>query len=352
MSDFLKYGIPSDEWLYVEATLPAAKDQSLSELKRTANQGREVVARKAMAEFSKQVLMQDQTICARDGYKLEARSYRPISASPTEMLPIYMHFHGGGFLFGTLSSEDAICSRLAVNVRVVVINVSYRHTPEYTYPTAWNDAEDAFLWVYENITPLRGDPDKIVVGGVSAGAWLAASLTQAASGSRLPISPTLPICGQVLMIPALVYTKCYESQLRRIKDPNVSSYSQNEDAPILNMRRKQLFNGLLQVENPDPIDKRLNPGLLSVEDAKKLPPTTLGIAGYDPLRDEGLLYGKLLAENGVPTSINVFKGVPHGFRRFGERLSVCKQWDQTMEDGIRWASTKPSATGEFIIREH
>ncbi|CAG8218007.1 unnamed protein product [Penicillium nalgiovense] len=352
MSDFSKYGIPSDEWLHVEATLPAAKDQSLSELKRTANQGREVVARKAMAEFPKQVLMQDQTICARDGYKLEARSYRPISASPTEMLPIYMHFHGGGFLFGTLSSEDEICSRLAVNVRVVVINVSYRHTPEYTYPTAWNDAEDAFLWVYENITPLRGDPDKIVVGGISAGAWLAASLTQAASGSRLPISPTLPICGQVLMIPALVYTKCYESQLRRIKDPNVSSYSQNENAPILNMRRKQLFNGLLQVENPDPIDKRLNPGLLSVEDAKKLPPTTLGIAGYDPLQDEGLLYGKLLAENGVPTSINVFKGVPHGFRRFGERLSVCKQWDQTMEDGIRWASTKPSASGEFIIREH
>ncbi|KAJ5459337.1 hypothetical protein N7530_011281 [Penicillium desertorum] len=97
---------------------------------------------------------------------------------------------------------------------------------------------------------------------------------------------------------------------------------------------------------------RLNPGLLSSEDPKKLPATTLGIAGYDPLRDEGLLYGKLLAENGVPTNVNVFKGVPHGFRRFGERLSVCKQWDQTMEDGIRCALTNPSASGEFIIREH
>ncbi|OQE30860.1 hypothetical protein PENFLA_c002G10385 [Penicillium flavigenum] len=352
MCDFSKYGIPSDEWLHVEATLPAAKDQSLSELKRTANEGREIVARKAMAEFSKQVFMQDQTICARDGYKLEARSYRPTSASPTEMLPIYMHFHGGGFLFGTLSSEDAICSRLAVNAHVVVINVNYRHTPEYTYPAAWNDAEDAFVWVCENVARLNGDPDKIVVGGISAGAWLAASLTHAASRSKLPVSPTLPIRGQVLMIPALVYTKCYESQLRQIKDPSLSSYSQNENAPILNMHRKQLFNGLLQVENPDPTDKRLNPGLLSSEDAKKLPATTLGIAGYDPLRDEGLLYGKLLAENGVPTNVNVFKGVPHGFRRFGERLSVCKQWDQTMEDGIRWPLTKPSASGEFIIREH
>ena len=100
-----------------------------------------------------------------------------MSASPTEILPIYMHFHGGGFLFGTLSSEDAICSRLAVNTHVVVINVNYRHTPEYTYPAAWNDAEDAFVWVCENIARLNGDPDKIVVGGISAGAWLAASLT-------------------------------------------------------------------------------------------------------------------------------------------------------------------------------
>ncbi|KAJ5382991.1 hypothetical protein N7517_000902 [Penicillium concentricum] len=352
MCDFSKYGIPSKEWLRVEATLPAAKEQSLSELKLAANEGRELMARKAMAEFLNQVSTQDHLISGRDGYKLEARSYRPISASPTELLPIYMHFHGGGFLFGTLSSEDAVCSRLAVNTQVVVVNINYRHTPEYTYPTAWNDAEDAFLWVCENTALLNGDLDRIVIGGISAGAWLAASLTQAASSSKLPVLPTPAICGQVLMIPALVYTKCYDSQLRQIKDPSVSSYSQNENAPILNMRRKQLFNGLLKVENPDPTDKRLNPGLLSSEDAKKLPSTTLGIAGYDPLRDEGLLYGKLLAENGVPTNVNVFKGVPHGFRRFGERLSVCKQWDQIMEDGIRWALAKHSTSGQFIIKEH
>ncbi|KAJ5436686.1 Alpha/beta hydrolase fold-3 [Penicillium cf. griseofulvum] len=352
MCDFSKYGFPSEEWLRVEATLPAAKDQSLSELKVAANEGREAVARIAMPEFSGQIITQNHSIPARDGYKLEARSYRPISASPTEKLPIYMHFHGGGFLFGTLSSEDAICSRLAVSTKVVVVNVNYRHTPEYTYPTAWNDAEDSFLWVCEHIASLNGDPDRIIVGGISAGAWLAASLTLAASRSELPASPLLRICGQVLMIPALVYTKCYGSQLHQIKDPKLSSYSQNENAPILNMRRKQMFNSLLKVEDPDPSDKRLNPGLLSSDDTKRLPPTTLGIAGYDPLRDEGLLYGKLLAENRVPTNVNVFKGMPHGFRRFGDRLSVCKQWDQTMEDGIRWALAKPAAPGEFIIQEH
>ncbi|KAF9888524.1 hypothetical protein FE257_008631 [Aspergillus nanangensis] len=352
MCDFSEYGIPSKEWLRVEATLPVPKDQSLSDLKRTANEGREDVALKEMTELSQRVSIQDHSIPARDGYELESRSYRPFTAAPTEILPIYMHFHGGGFLFGTLSSEDAICSRIAISAQVVVFNVNYRHTPEDTYPTAWNDAEDAFVWVGDNAARMNGDREKIVVGGISAGAWLAASLTQTALRSELPVSSTPAISGQVLMIPCLVYTKCYDALLCQMKDPSVSSYRQNENAPILNLRRKQLFGDLLKVQAPESNDRRLNPGLLSAEEAQKLPPTTLGIAGYDPLRDEGLLYGKLLAENGVPTNINVFKGVPHGFRRFGEKLSVCKQWDQVMADGIQWALRKPSASGEFNIQTY
>lgn len=294
MCDFSEYGIPSEEWLRVEATLPEPKQQTIAELKRTTNLNREVTAQRDMEleGLFEQVSMHDYSIPTRDGYDLEARSYRPSAVCPTQILPIYIHFHGGGFLFGTLSSEDAICSRLAIKAKAVVFNVNYRHTPEYTYPTAWNDAEDALFWVCDNSSQIYGDQERIIVGGISAGAWLAASLTQAAGLHRHHI------IGQVLMIPCLVYTKCYDSQLQQIKSPNVSSYRQNAHAPILNLQRKQLFGDLLKVENPDPRDKRLNPGLLSPAEARGLPPTTLGIAGYDPLRDEGVLYGKLLAENG------------------------------------------------------
>lgn len=296
MCDFTGYGIPSEEWLRVEATLPPTKDQNIPDLKQSVNEGREAAAQQQMEELSQHVLMHDHSIPARDGYKIEARTYRPTSVPETQNLPIYMHFHGGGFLFGTLSSEDAICSRIAINKGVVVVNVNYRHTPEYTYPTAWNDAEDAFLWTCRNADHFNGDLGQLVVGGISAGAWLAASLT--ASQSRLADPATPEIRGQVLMIPCVVYTKCYDAVVRQLKDPKVSSYVQNEHAPILPVRRKKLFGDLLQVEDPDPEDKRLNPGLLSPDEARKLPPTTLGVAGYDPLRDEGLLYGKLLAENG------------------------------------------------------
>lgn len=282
----------------MQATLPEPKEQTLADLKTTTNLGRETAAQRDMKEFSGKVSMRNWSIPARDGYHLEARSYRLATVSPTQTLPIYIHFHGGGFLFGTLSSEDAICSRLAINSGTVVVNVNYRHTPEHTYPTAWDDAEDSFLWVCDNASQIYGDQKRIVVGGISAGAWLAASLTQAISRSAMHISNSAQIIGQVLMIPCLVYTACYDSQLQQIKDPSVSSYRQNADAPILNLQRKKLFGDLLNVENPDPRDKRLNPGHLSPREARGLPPTTLGVAGYDTLRDEGLLYGKLLAENG------------------------------------------------------
>jgi acetyl esterase/lipase len=127
---------------------------------------------------------------------------------------------------------------------------------------------------------------------------LTAALVQMALKPELDIQKPFKIRGQVLMIPALVLTACYESQMRQIKDASVSSYQQCAEAPILPSRRRTLFHDLVKIEHPNSGDKRMNPGLVTPEAAKQLPPTTLGVAGNDPLRDEGLLYGKLLAENG------------------------------------------------------
>lgn len=52
----------------------------------------------------------------------------------------------------------------------------------------------------------------------------------------------------------------------------------------------------------------------------------------------------------VPTDINLFQGVPHGFRRFGDSLSASARWDKVMEDGIRWALSKPSPADDFVIK--
>lgn len=162
---------------------------------------------------------------------------------------------------------------------------------------AWDDVEDAFLWIQDNIGELQGDKHQIVVGGVSAGAQLTASLVLKRHViSRKEFDNYPPIAGQVLMIPCLLHKDCYDWYLSQMKDPSVSSYIENENAPILPQAVIDNFLGLLQIDNPDPEDLRLNPGNASSEEVKGMPPTTFGIAGADPLRDEGLLFAKMLTE--------------------------------------------------------
>lgn len=301
MCDFSQYGGASAEWLEVEKTITfssATEGIPVTEKKRLMNANREEAAKKAMeTRFKGLVTTKNYDIATRDGATIQARSYRPTAAGEGK-LPTFLYFHGGGFLMGTLDTEDATCSMIATGANVVVLHVNYRHTPEHTYPTAWNDAEDGFRWVHDNIASLGGIPEEVIVGGISAGAQLTASLVlqQHLKAGDLGNYPT--VAGQVLMIPCLAHVDAYEKQLEKMRDPAVSSYRENAEAPLLNVKTIRMFIDLLQVSNPDVLDLRLGPGNATPEQVKGLPPATFGIAGLDPLRDEGLLYAKMLAEAG------------------------------------------------------
>lgn len=186
-----------------------------------------------------------------------------------------------------------------------MVNVNYRHAPEHKYPVAWNDTEDAFHWVHDHLSEIGGDGANLVMGGVSAGGWLTASTAIAqATGNDKSLAARPKIKGQVLIIPGLVHYDCYESQVKRLRDPSVSSWVQNRDAPVIPFERVQLFFDALGVKDGKgrDADLRLNPGNASAEQVKGLPPATFGVAGMDPLRDEGLLFAQLLAENGYVAS--------------------------------------------------
>jgi acetyl esterase/lipase len=302
MCDFSAYGTPSDAWVAAALSLPAAPE-ALGVLERRAltNRVREKVAAEFMKVLGPQVVMRDHTIPSRGG-PLAARSYRPADAEPADaVLPVYMHLHGGGFHYGTLAAEDAVCARLAARARVVVLSVNYRHTPEHPYPAAWDDTHDAFAWLHDHVADeaagLFGDPQRVVIGGISAGAELAASFAlQQALGHAAASRPAL--AGQLLMIPALVQMDCYGPVLQQLRDPSVSSYEQNKAAPILSLDSCKFFTSMLKFENSDENDVRMNPGNATSAQVKGLPPTVFGIAGFDPLRDEGLLYAKRLTESG------------------------------------------------------
>lgn len=294
MSDFSCYGGASDEWLAIEKTLPpVSNDFDIMKLKKATNEGREALAAEEMRDMVSKITIRDHGIPTRDGSVIEGRSYRSKMALITELTAVYIHLHGGGFVFGTLSSEDAICTRIALTTSVLVFNVNYRHTPEFTYPTAWHDAQDAFEWVHSHTKDFNADPDKIIVGGISAGAWLAASLTLEQHLSNA-VTSCPKIAGQVLMIPSLVHMDCYAPQLEQLASPEVSSYVENKDAPILPLHRARIFTDALKVTDPDVHDTMLNPGNARPDQVLGLPPTVFGVAGLDPLRDEALLYANKL----------------------------------------------------------
>ncbi len=193
--DFSEYGGKSDEWLALEASLPPPPDLPPDELKRMTNETRSNTAREEMKSLSPRISLADYAIPTRDGSTIEARTYRSSVIDPLEILPIYIHFHGGGFFFGTIDSEDATCSRMALEAEVLVVNVNYRHTPDFRYPTAWLDSEDALEWVYHHATEIGGAATTIIMGGVSAGAYLTASLMLQLDRTRSPIRKS--IAGQV-----------------------------------------------------------------------------------------------------------------------------------------------------------
>ncbi len=322
MCDFSKYGGPSAEWLAVAADEPPAPTGLTPlEMRAASNAMRDASSAALLPALAGQVALIDVAIPARDGTTLEGRLYWPASVprDDARVRPaLYMHLHGGGWLFGTLASEDTLCAALALRVSaagagaastpLVVLNLNYRHTPEHTFPTAWHDTQDALAWIHAAGAPQFGlDPARVVVGGISAGGHLSASLAIEQHLGHL--GPAVddglpPLAGQVLMIPALVHADCYAPQLAKLASPAVSSVRENEFAPILPMAAMHMFTDLqwpadkVPASGIDPRDTLISPGNALPAQVRGLPPTVFGICGLDPLRDEGLLYAKMLAEEG------------------------------------------------------
>jgi acetyl esterase/lipase len=85
-------------------------------------------------------------IHARDNFLIPTRIYTPKTDYSVKKsnLPIYVYYHGGGFIYGSLDSEDANCSRIVTSMDIIVFHISYRHAPRHPFPEAHNDALDAF----------------------------------------------------------------------------------------------------------------------------------------------------------------------------------------------------------------
>lgn len=321
MADFSAYNTgPSAEWAALAATLPpqppvgdpeTTPRKALLGMQAAVNAQLTAAAAEKMVYLAPHIKTTDHAIPSRaDGRTVPSRAHRPVFLTTDPKPACLIWFHGNGMMFGTLDSESPTCARMALGGGLVVLHVAYRGTPQHVYPAAVEDAEDAVAWVLDGggADVLGVDAEKVIVGGPSGGAYLTANVVlgrslpdgQQGHGAWGREVSKGKVAGQVLMVPVLVGLDYYDAFWARLKDKEKSSMVVYKDDPNFGIKEYRFFAGLAKV----PVvpeggsDLRMNPGLAGPEDVKGLPPTVLGAAGMDTLRDEPLLYGKMLAENG------------------------------------------------------
>lgn len=236
------------------------------------------------------VEVQDVVVPTRSG-AVAARLYIPSSYRGSQLAPGLVYFHGGGFVIGDLETHDGHCRRLAHGGQVKVIAVDYRLAPEYPFPSAHNDAVDAFRWVCSNAEKLGLDPERIAVGGDSAGGNLAASVAlDLKSDARC--SPAF----QLLIYPA---TWPQRRTLSR----------QDLNGPILTHGVMAWFERCLAADaHPE-----CNRAHLAERNLSGVAPALIVTAGFDPLKDEGRMFAQALIAAGGECEQIHFASLPHDF---------------------------------------
>jgi acetyl esterase len=240
------------------------------------------------------------------GSDIPIRFYFPRELKPAEKLPVLLWYHGGGFVTGSLDTHDSACRMLANRADCIVVSVDYRLAPEHKFPAAVEDSEAALKWVALHAAEFGGDSRALAVGGDSAGANLAAV---AAILARDAAHPKLAF--QLLVYPCVA------------PEPETPSHHKFKEGYVLSRNSITYFFKQYVRSAKDFKDFRYAP--LVLDDLSGLPPALVIVAGFDPLRDEGIDYAKRLIEAGNRVRLTNYEGMVHGFYLMGGAVEGAKR---------------------------
>lgn len=237
---------------------------------------------------------ESEQMITEDGISVKIHIIKPKGASTG--LPVFMYFHGGGWVLGDYQTHKRIVRDLVVNSGAVAVFPDYTPSPEAHFPTAINEAYAATKWVAKNGNSIGVDGSKLAVAGNSVGGNMATVVALMAKDKMGP-----KICFQLLLWPvtdANFTRKSYVdfAQGRFLTTPLMKwmwdNYTSNVD---------------------DRNNKYASPICASLDELQGLPPALIQVAENDILHDEGVAYGRKLDEAGVPTTITEYKGFIHDF---------------------------------------
>lgn len=222
------------------------------------------------------------------------RIYTPVDADAYGLL---VYFHGGAFFLGSLNTHDHVARNLAKETGLKVISVDYRLAPEAAFPAGLEDCHAVVRWAAENGVALKWDGKTLALAGDSSGGTFVAAIAAMAHDEGFD-----RITHQVLLYPSLDL------------DFDVDRYeSLRENAVGYGVETAGLkgFNSFYFESGADAANPLVSP--IKREDLSGLPPALIVTAEYDPMRDEGELYGKRLREAGTQVTVSRYAGANHGF---------------------------------------
>ena len=243
-----------------------------------------------------------------EDYEIPLRIYFPTEEAMTNgvekghTFPVLLFFHGGGWVTESVDTYNRVCARMSQSTGHIVVSVEYRLAPEYRFPTALMDCYAAAKALYTNQLILNTDPEKITIIGDSAGGNLTAAVCLMAR-DKGEFTPRR----QILIYPALGNCYTEESPYRSVQE-NGSDY-------LLTSVKMEDYLNLYQSSVKD----RQNPYFAPIleKDLRNLPETLILTAEYDPLRDEGEVYGRKLQAAGNHVKVHRIYGAFHGFFALG-----------------------------------
>jgi acetyl esterase len=248
------------------------------------------------------------------GRDVPVRVYLPGAPRP---LPVLVYFFGGGWVLGSLAAVDPVCRRLANATPCAVVSVAYRRAPEHPFPAGLEDCYAATHWVAEHGPELGLDPDRVAVGGTSAGGNLAAAVALLA---REREGPKLVL--QLLVYPPLDHRADLSKQ-------------EALDPLLLGARDVAWCWSHYLADAADGDNPLASP--LRAEDLRGLPAALVITAELDPLRDQGEAYAARLAEAGVATELVCFDGAVHGFFSKADRFEAAADAQALAASALRRA---------------
>ncbi len=229
-----------------------------------------------------------------DGQAIKLTIVRP--AKVKGELPVFMFFHGGGWVLGDYPTHARLIHDLVVNSGAVAVYVDYTPSPEAHYPTAINQAYAATRWVAEHGTQIGVDGKRLAVAGNSVGGNMAAVVSLMAKEQGTP-----KLRFQLLLWP--VTDASFDD----------ASYQQYAEGHFLTKNMMTWFWDSYTTDAAQRAEIHASPLRASAEQLKGLPPALVQTAGLDVLRDEGEAYARHLDAAGVDVTAVRYNGMIHDY---------------------------------------